>query len=754
MPKKKKIYKKKGKIIKDLTRNIFRILNEDSSKFYNYKQIAGKLGISDTDGKTQILKKLTELTATKKIKEVDRGKFQINEDRKYSIGTLDITSNGNGYFITDDYEDDIFIPNVNLGKGLHGDVVRAYIYQRKRSKKVEADIVEVLERAKTEFVGVLQKNKNFGFVIPDNNKMYADIFISQNKMNGAEHGDKVQATISDWPENSKNPFGKITTVLGKPGDHNTEMHSILLEYDLPYEFPAEVEKDAENLFIEITKDEISKRRDMRKDLTFTIDPKDAKDFDDALSFTKLENGNYEVGIHIADVSHYLQQDTILDHEAYERATSVYLVDRVVPMLPEMLSNGVCSLRPNEEKLTFSAVFEINEKAQIVGEWFGRTVTYSDQRFAYEEAQYLIEQNQENKSVTSSEFSKDENINIKKSFKNTIPVDVSITGAAYKVSTEIVEATLKLDELAKKLRKKRMKQGAISFDRVEVKFHLDEEANPVGVFFKSSKDANKLIEEFMLLANRKVAEFIGQKQGRPSGKTFIYRVHGEPDVEKLASLQNIISKFGYKINTDTKETTSDSLNQLLSDVHGKAESNMIETLTIRTMSKAVYTTQNIGHYGLAFNYYSHFTSPIRRYPDVMTHRLLQHYLDGGNSPKALSYEEKCKHSSKREELASKAERDSIKYMQVKYMQDHKNEIFEGVITGVTEWGIYVEIKQNKCEGMVRIRDIKSDYYIFDEKQYAIVGQSTKQMYQLGDDVSVQVKKTDLERKHLDFNLIED
>ncbi|MEN8966610.1 MAG: RNB domain-containing ribonuclease [Polaribacter sp.] len=754
MPKKKKIYKKKGKIIKDLTRNIFRILNEDSSKFYNYKQIAGKLGISDTDGKTQILKKLTELTATKKIKEVDRGKFQINEDRKYSIGTLDITSNGNGYFITDDYEDDIFIPNVNLGKGLHGDVVRAYIYQRKRSKKVEADIVEVLERAKTEFVGVLQKNKNFGFVIPDNNKMYADIFISQNKMNGAEHGDKVQATISDWPENSKNPFGKITTVLGKPGDHNTEMHSILLEYDLPYEFPAEVEKDAENLSIEITKDEISKRRDMRKDLTFTIDPKDAKDFDDALSFTKLENGNYEVGIHIADVSHYLQQDTILDHEAYERATSVYLVDRVVPMLPEMLSNGVCSLRPNEEKLTFSAVFEINEKAQIVGEWFGRTVTYSDQRFAYEEAQYLIEQNQENKSVTSSEFSKDENISIKKSFKNTIPNDVSITGAAYKVSTEIVEATLKLDELAKKLRKKRMKQGAISFDRVEVKFHLDEEANPVGVFFKSSKDANKLIEEFMLLANRKVAEFIGQKQGRPSGKTFIYRVHDEPDVEKLASLQNIISKFGYKINTDTKETTSDSLNQLLSDVHGKAESNMIETLTIRTMSKAVYTTQNIGHYGLAFNYYSHFTSPIRRYPDVMTHRLLQHYLDGGNSPKALSYEEKCKHSSKREELASKAERDSIKYMQVKYMQEHKNEIFEGVITGVTEWGIYVEIKQNKCEGMVRIRDIKSDYYIFDEKQYAIVGQSTKQMYQLGDDVSVQVKKTDLERKHLDFNLIED
>jgi ribonuclease R/exosome complex exonuclease DIS3/RRP44 len=736
--KKKKIYKKKGKIVKDLTKNIFRILNEDSSKSFNYKQIAAKLKIEDTDGKNQVIQKLAELTGSKKLKEIDRGKFQINEDRKYSIGTLDITSNGNGYFMTDDYENDIFTPNINLGKGLHGDVVRAYVYKRKRSNKLEADVVEIIERAKNEFVGVLQKSKNFGFVICDNNKMYADIFISESKMNGAEHGDKVQAKLIDWPENSKNPFGKITTVLGKPGDHNTEMHSILLEYDLPYEFESEVEKEAENLPIEITKEEIAKRRDMRGDLTFTIDPKDAKDFDDALSFTKLENGNFEIGIHIADVSHYLQPDTILDDEAYARATSVYLVDRVVPMLPEMLSNGVCSLRPNEEKLTFSAVFEINEKAQIVGEWFGRTVTYSDQRFAYEEAQCIIE------NVTLSEDVQ----------PYTMPKEISITDAAYEVKAEVVEATLKLDELAKILRKKRMKQGAISFDRVEVKFNLDADANPVGVFFKTSQDANKLIEEFMLLANRKVAEFIGFSKGKVTNKTFIYRVHDEPNDEKLASLQNIISKFGYKINTDTKESTSATLNQLLSDVQGKAESNMIETLAIRTMSKAVYTTQNIGHYGLAFDFYSHFTSPIRRYPDVMTHRLLQHYLDGGESSKALPYEEKCKHSSHREELASKAERSSIKYMQVKYMQDHKDEIFDGVITGVTEWGIYVEITANKCEGMVRIRDIKSDYYIFDEEQYAIVGQSTKNMYQLGDDVKVQVKKTDLERKHLDFNLIEE
>ena len=618
--KKKKIYKKKGNVVKDLTRNIFKVLNQDSEKSYNHKQIAAKLKISDTDGKTQIIKKLAELAATKEIKEVERGKFQINVDRKYSIGTLDVTSTGNGYFVTDDYEDDIFIPNINLGKGLHNDTVKAYVYKRRSGKKYEADVVEIIERAKTEFVGVLQKSKtkNFGFVVPDNNKMYADIFVSESKLNGAVDGDKVQATLLDWPKNSKNPFGKITTVLGKPGDHNTEMHSILLEYGLPYEFEPEVEKEAESLPIEITEKEISKRRDMRKDLTFTIDPKDAKDFDDALSFTKLENGNYEIGIHIADVSHYLQPKTILDDEAYKRATSVYLVDRVVPMLPEMLSNGVCSLRPNEEKLTFSAVFELNKKAQIVGEWFGRTVTYSDQRFAYEEAQSIIE-----------------NVKLSDDIQPyTMPEDISIIDKNTTVAPEIVEATLKLDELAKILRKKRMKQGAISFDRVEVKFNLDEEANPVGVFFKESKDANKLIEEFMLLANRKVAEFIGFSKGKATNKTFIYRVHDEPDVEKLASLQNMIRKFGYKINTDTKESTSDSLNQLLSDVHGKAESNMIETLTIRTMSKAVYTTQNIGHYGLAFDYYSHFTSPIRRYPDVMTHRLLQHYLDGGDTQKQI------------------------------------------------------------------------------------------------------------------------
>ena len=730
--KKKKLYKKKNNTVKNLTENILKVFNQNSSQSFNYKQVASKLKIEDANGKQQIIEKTTALKEQGKLEETDRGKFKIIQNESYYTGKVDVTARGNGYVICEELEHDIYIPSRNMNHALHNDIVKVYVYNRKQSSKQEGDIVEVITRAKTDFVGVLQMNKNFGFVVPDDSKMYSDIFISEKKMNGAVDGDKVLASIVDWPDNSKNPFGEIKTVLGRPGDHNTEIHSILLEYDLPYEFPQEVEDDASTTPIDITKEEVAKRRDMRKTTTFTIDPKTAKDFDDALSFEKLENGNYEIGIHIADVSHYVQEDTILDDEAYARATSVYLVDRVVPMLPEILSNNVCSLRPHEEKLTFSAVFEVNEKGHVLNQWFGRTVTYSDARFAYEEAQHLIE-------------NPDSDI---------IPSDISITGESYKVAPEIVEATLILDRLAKKLRTKRIQQGAITFDRVEVKFNLDEEANPIGVHFKESKDANKLIEEFMLLANKKVAEFIGFENGKASNKTFIYRIHDEPKIDKLTALQGIIGKFGYKINTESKQQISESLNKLLKDVQGKGESNMIETLAIRTMSKAVYTTDNIGHYGLAFDYYSHFTSPIRRYPDVMTHRLLQHYLDGGKSPKSAIYEEKCVHSSEREYLASKAERDSIKYMQVKYMQDHKDQEFRGVISGVTEWGIYVEIIENKCEGMVRIRDIKDDFYIYDESQYAIVGQSTKNVIQLGDEVTVKVKKTDLERKHLDFTLISD
>lgn len=715
--KKKTIYKKKGNIIKNLNRDILDIFNKNSNKILNYKQIASKLNINDTNGRNQIIQKLIDLKTHDRIEEIERGKYVIKTQTHYYEGIVDITSRGNAYVICEELEKDIYIPSRNLNHALHNDLVKVYVYKRKKNKKQEGDVVEILERAKTEFVGVLQMNKNFGFVIPDDTKMYSDIFISESKLNNANDGDKVLAKITDWPSNSKNPFGTIIEVLGKPGDHNTEIHSILLEYGLPYRFPEEVENYASKIPIKITEKEIAKRRDMRKDLTFTIDPKDAKDFDDALSFTTLENGNYEIGIHIADVSHYVQENTILEEEAYQRATSVYLVDRVVPMLPEILSNNVCSLRPNEEKLTFSVVFEINEKAQVVNQWFGRTVTYSDKRFAYEDAQEIIE----NPTINSD--------------------------------NKINQAILKLDTLAKIIRKSRMKQGALSFDKTEVRFHLDADFNPTGVYVKESKDANKLIEEFMLLANRKVAEFIGKKKENNKPKTFVYRIHDEPNIDKLAALQGIISKFGYKINTTTKKDTTASLNKLLTDVHGKAESNMIETLTIRSMSKAIYTTDNIGHYGLAFDYYTHFTSPIRRYPDVMVHRLLQHYLDGGKSPKTEIYEDKCKHSSEREFMASKAERDSIKYMQVKYMQNHQNQEFKGVISGVTEWGIYIEIIENKCEGMVRTKDIKSDYYIFDEKQYALIGQETKNVYQLGDKVTITVKNTDLERKRLDFNLIE-
>ena len=709
---KNRIYKKKVNEIKDLSKRILQVFNQNSNKLLNYKQIASKLDILEANGRDQIVKKLQELKAEERIEEVEIGKYIMVAQSHYYQGIIEVTSRGNAYVVCEDLEHDIYIPSRNVNHALNNDLVKVYVYKRKKNKKQEGDIVEILERAKTEFVGVLQKSKSFGFVVPDDHKMYADIFISSEQLGEAEDGDKVLAKIIDWPTNSKNPFGQILQVLGKPGDHDTEIHSILLEYGLPYTFPEEVEAYASNIPIEITKEEIGKRRDMRKDLTFTIDPKDAKDFDDALSFMVLENGNYEIGIHIADVSHYVKEDTVLEQEAYERATSVYLVDRVVPMLPEILSNNVCSLRPNEEKLTFSAVFKMDEKGHVLDSWYGRTVIYSDKRFAYEDAQEIIE------------------------------------GNGVDIDEPIKEAILTLDGLAKKIRKRRMAQGAISFDKTEVRFNLDENSNPIGVYVKESKDANKLIEEFMLLANRKVAEFIGKKK-----KTFVYRVHDEPNIDKLALLQGIISKFGYRIDTNSRESTSDSLNQLLADVHGKAESNMIETLTIRSMSKAVYTTENIGHYGLAFDYYAHFTSPIRRYPDVMAHRLLQYYLDGGESVKAEKFEEKCKHSSEREYMASKAERDSIKYMQVKYMQDHQDQEFEGVISGVTEWGIYVEIIENKCEGMVRIKDIRSDYFIFDEKQYALVGQADKRMYQLGDQVTVTVKNTDLERKHLDFNLVE-
>ena len=722
----KKNFRKMTKKAKDFSAHVYKILSAAPTKDFNYKQIAAIIEVNDTQSRNEIIKELGILKKAGKIEETERGKYKIISKAEYYEGTVDMTTRKSGYFICSELEDDVYIPFINLNHALDGDKVKCYIYNRRSSRKPEAEVLEILERAKTEFVGVIDIQKNFGFVTTTNAKMYTDIFIPKNEIFDAEHGDVVLVSMVDWPKKADSPFGKVIKVLGKPGEHNTEIHAILAEYGLPYDFPIEVEAYANQIDTSITEEEIAKRRDMRNILTFTIDPKDAKDFDDALSFQVLPNGNYEIGVHIADVSHYLQEGTILDNEAYDRATSVYLVDRVVPMLPEVLSNFACSLRPNEEKYTFSAIFQLNDKADVIDSWFGRTIIYSDQRFSYEEAQEIIE-----------------------SKSDIIPAHISLTGKEYHAPKPIVAAILQMQELAKILRRKRMNAGAISFDKVEVKFNLNENAEPVGVYFKQSKDANHLIEEFMLLANRKVAEFIGKQK-----KTFIYRIHDEPNEDKLFGLQNVISKFGYSLNLKSKQDISTSLNKLLEEVQGKKEQNMVDTLTIRCMSKAVYSTDNIGHYGLAFDYYSHFTSPIRRYPDVMAHRLLQFYLDGGKSASEELFEEKCMHSSDREILAAKAERDSVKYMQVKYMQDHKDQEFLGVVSGVTEWGIYVEIIENKCEGMVRIREIKDDYYTFDDKQYALVGEVSKNLIQLGDEVYVKVKNADLVKKQLDFHFVKE
>ena len=717
--------KKTKQSIENYSQRILTILKADRKKTFNHKQIAAQLCVNDASSRNQIIKNLHKLAGQKEIEEIERGKFQITSSAEYYIGTVDMASRGNAYIVCEDLDEDVFIAANKMQKALHGDTVEFYVYNRKKNGKKEGEITQIITRSRTDYVGVVQLNEKFAFVVPDSNKMPVDVFVPLSKTLKAENGDKVLVSLEEWPDKAECPNGKIIKILGTPGEHNTEIHSILAEYGLPYEFPTEVETFANNIDTSITEGEISKRRDMRSTLTFTIDPKDAKDFDDALSFKQLPNGNYEIGIHIADVSHYLQEGTVLDDEAYERATSVYLVDRVVPMLPEVLSNNACSLRPNEEKYTFSAVFEINKKALLENQWFGRTVTYSDARLAYEEAQHIIE-------TETCE----------------IPKEISITGETYTADTAIKEAILKLDELAKIMRQKRMKDGAISFDKTEVKFNLDEANNPVGVFFKTSKDANKLIEEFMLLANRKVSEFIGKQSPQ---KTFIYRTHDEPDDQKLAGLQRIVSQFGHQLNFKNRETTTQSLNTLLKNVKGTKEQNLVDTLTIRCMSKAAYSTKNIGHYGLAFDYYSHFTSPIRRYPDVMAHRLLQHYLDGNKTTSEGIYEEKCKHASNMEYLATKAERDSIKYMQVKYMQDHKEDTFLGVISGVTEWGMYVEIIENKCEGMIRIRDIRGDFYRFDAEEFALIGEKTKTKYQLGDEIEVRVKQADLVKKHLDFSL---
>mgnify|MGYP003965372785 FL=1 len=719
---------KKKKTDRNISGKVLRVFKENPSKSFNYKQIAGKLKITDTQKRNAVIKALGQLKAQKIINQTEPGKYALHTDKSnYVEGIVEVTSSGNAYLLMPKEEEDIFIPRRNTNRSLDGDMVLVYQTKRKKNGKREGEVVEIISRASKDYIGILEKKKDFGFVNTRASRMHTDFFIEKEELQHFEDGDKVIVHFKDWPKRASSPFGKIIRSLGKSGNINTEMHAIMFDYGFPEEFPKAIEKYAKDLNIGIEKDEILRRRDFRKKTTFTIDPITAKDFDDAISFTPLENGKTEIGIHIADVSHYLKSNSILDKEAYERATSVYLVDRVVPMLPEVLSNGACSLRPQEEKYTFSAVFTVNNKMQIENEWFGKTVILSDHRFSYEEVQYMLDSN-------------DKKVN----------AEVSLTEKEYEVSTEIFEGIKKLDFFAKILREKRISNGALSFDRVEVKFNLDEENHPESIFFKSSKDAHKLVEEFMLLANRRVAEFIGKQKPK---KPFIYRVHDTPDEEKLTNLKSIASKLGYQLNLEAKQV-NESLNNLLKETNGKKEQELIDTLTIRCMSKAIYTSDNIGHYGLAFEHYTHFTSPIRRYPDVLVHRLLEFYMSGEKKINFDALEEACIHSSNKEQLATKAERDSIKYMQVKFMEDKIEQSFEGVISGVTERGMYVELVANKCEGMVKISEIKGDYFVYDEQSHSLIGDRTKRIYQLGDSVFIIVKKADVTKRQLDFILDEE
>jgi ribonuclease R len=698
-----------------LTQLVLDVFEQNEREALNYKQVSSKLNIREPESRETILEILKEQAKDDVLQEVSPGKFKVLELKTFVEGRVDMTNDGSAFIVTDDeFENDIYVAPRKVRTALNGDRVKVYVYAKNKGKRKEGEVVEILKRAKMEFTGIVKLSERFAFFIPDDRKMLHDIFIPLGDLNGAKNGVKAIAEITDWPPQAKNPIGRVKTILGTQGENDTEMNAILAEYGFPLSFPPDVERDAEAISDVISEEEISKRRDFRETLTFTIDPFDAKDFDDAISYKKLDNGNFEIGVHIADVAHYIIPDSALDKEAFERGTSVYLVDRVIPMLPERLSNGLCSLRPNEDKLCFAAVFEMDESGKVLDQWFGKTIIHSNRRFTYEEVQEVLE-----------------------------------TGEG-----DYVEEIQQLNAIAYKLREAKFKNGAISFESTEVKFKLDEKGKPVGVYVKERKDAHKLIEDFMLLANRKVAEFVSKKGKGKKKYTFVYRAHDAPNPETLGNFAQFAARFGYKISMKSDRDIARSLNHLMHDVEGKKEQNVLTQLAIRSMAKAVYTTKSSSHYGLAFDHYTHFTSPIRRYPDVMVHRLLFHYLNGGESAVAEHYEVLCKHSSDMEKKAADAERSSVKYKQAEFLQDNIGTEYNGVISGVTEWGMYVQIIENNCEGMVRLRDISDDFYTLDEKNYAIIGQRKKKVYQLGDEVRIKVKNVDLTKKQIDFSLVLD
>ncbi len=674
----------------------------------NYKQVSARLEIKSDVEKRLVSEALHRMRKDGILEERGHGKYIMKAQGGYITGTVDLTRFGYGFIKTEELEDDVFVSAKNLRTALHGDTVKVLLYAKRKGNRPEGEVVEIITRSRSAFVGTIEIMPQFAFLMPDNKNMPFDLYIPLAKLNGAKQGQKALAKIVEWDQRSRNPVGEIIEVLGYPGENDTEMHAILAEFGLPYRFEPEIEKAAEKIPVEITPEDIKERRDFRKTPTFTIDPEDAKDFDDALSFKRLDNGNMEVGVHIADVTHYIKPGSIVDKEAQERATSVYLVDRTVPMLPEKISNHVCSLNPNEDKLTYSAVFELDNNAFIVNEWFGRTIINSDKRFSYGEAQKVIDSGE----------------------------------------GDMKAEVLALHNLAQKLREKRFSSGSFAFERLEVKFNLAENGTPLGINFREFGSSNQLVEEFMLLANKRVAEYVGKKL---KGKTFVYRIHDKPNPEKLNSFSYFIKRFGYTIDTEDTKGLPAAMNKLMNDVAGKNEQNIVETLALRSMAKAIYSTDNIGHYGLAFSHYTHFTSPIRRYPDMMVHRLLTKYLEGQPPRDGEKYEKLCDHSSKRERLATDAERASIKYKQVEFMSDKIGRTFEGVISGVTEWGIYVELIENQCEGMVAIRELQDDFFEYDEVNYCIKGRKTGKVYMLGDKITIEVVKADLQKKQLDYRL---